>query len=78
MQVAFDIQKYMTGGVERVLKDALRATLKNPGQTAFLTRFALASKKASEKRKNAEEKSEHIPPFLIASVVSSVSRDGSY
>lgn len=70
MNEQFDIQKYMTGGVERVVKDAIRATFKNPGQTAYFAKFALASKKASAKRMEAEERGEHIPPFLIASITS--------
>ncbi len=28
----FDIQDYMTKGVERVVSDAIKATLKNPGR----------------------------------------------
>lgn len=67
----FDIQAYMTRGVERVVSDALKATLKNPKESAFLLSFANASKKASRKRKESEEKGEHIPPFLIASITSS-------
>lgn len=66
----FDIQAYMTKGVERVVSDALKATLKNPRESAFMVRFAAASKKASQKRKAAKEAGEHIPPFLIASVTS--------
>ena len=30
MEAAFDIQEYMTKGVERVVSDALKATLKDP------------------------------------------------
>lgn len=36
-----------------------------------MAKYALASKKATEKRRSAEEKGEHIPPFLIASITSS-------
>ena len=32
---AFDIQEYMTRGVERVVKDALRATLKDTAPAAI-------------------------------------------
>lgn len=32
----FDIQAYMTKGVERVVSDAIKATLKNPRESAFL------------------------------------------
>ena len=32
----FDLQAYMTKGVERVVTDAVRATLKNPREAAFM------------------------------------------
>lgn len=67
----FDIQEYMTKGVERVVADAIKATLKNPKESAFMVKFAAASKIASEKRKKAEKSGEHRPPFLIASITSS-------
>ena len=66
----FDIQEYMTQGVERVVSDALKATLKDPRESAFMVKFAAASRTASKKRKKAEDKGEHIPPFLIASITS--------
>ncbi len=67
----FDIQEYMTRGVERVVSDAIKATLKNPKESAYMARFALASKAASKKRAKLEAEGEHIPPFLIASITSS-------
>lgn len=67
----FDIQAYMTKGVERVVADAIKATLKNPKESAFMVKFAAASKLASDKRKQAEKAGEHRPPFLIASITSS-------
>ncbi len=70
MEKEFDIQEYMTKGVERVVADAVRSTLKNPGESAFMLRFAGASTVASAKRKKAEKNGEHIPPFLIASITS--------
>lgn len=66
----FDIQEYMTKGVERVVTDAIRATVSNPKESLFMTRFAVASRFASAKRKKAKENGEHIPPFLIASITS--------
>ena len=66
----FDIQEYMTEGVERVVKDALRATVKDPKGSAFMAGFAISSARASKKRREAEKKGEHIPPFLIASITS--------
>ncbi|MBQ9360680.1 MAG: radical SAM protein [Lachnospiraceae bacterium] len=70
MNETFDIQEYMTKGVERVVRDAVKATLKNPRESAYMAKFALASRKASEKRRRAEDAGEHIPPFLIASITS--------
>ena len=67
---AFDIQEYMTHGVERVVKEAIKATLKNPKESVFMARFAAASKAASKIRRKAEDAGEHIPPFLIASITS--------
>ena len=69
-QETFDIQDYMTKGVERVVSDAIRATLRNPRESAFMMKFAAASKRASQKRRKAEDAGEHIPPFLIASITS--------
>ena len=70
IQEPFDIQAYMTRGVERIVEDALKATLKNPRESAFMMRFAVASKMASRKRAAMEKAGEHIPPFLIASITS--------
>ena len=71
MEKEFDIQEYMTRGVERVVTDAVRATLKNPKESAYMAKFALASKAASTKRARLEKEGEHVPPFLIASITSS-------
>lgn len=70
MTGSFDLQSYMTKGVERVVAEALKATLKDPKESAFMFRFAAASRTASKKRRRAEDAGEHIPPFLIASITS--------
>ena len=66
----FDLQEYVTHGVERVVAAAIKATLKNPRESAFMVKFAAASRAASQKRRKAEKAGEHIPPFLIASITS--------
>ena len=71
MDQEFDIQAYMTRGVERVVADTLRATLKNPKESLYMARFAASSRRASALRKKLQEEGEHIPPFLIASITSS-------
>ena len=65
-----DIQEHMTKGVERIVAEAIKATLRNPRESAFMARFAASSRKASKKRKQAQQQGEHIPPFLIASITS--------
>ena len=70
MSETFDIEDYLTRGVERVVKDAVKATLKNPRESIYMARFALASRSASEKRQELAKQGEHIPPFLIASITS--------
>ncbi len=67
----FDIQEYMTKGVETIVEGAIRSTLKNPRESAFMLRFAAASKKASKKRAEEEKAGIHVPPFIIASITSS-------
>lgn len=66
-----DIQKYMTTGIENVVKNAVKVTAANPVQSVFMARFAMASKAASRKREISEKAGEHIPAFLIASITSS-------
>ncbi len=67
----FDIQKYMSDNIEGLVKDIIKATLKNPKESIFMLKFAKASKKAAKIRKSLDEQGEHIPPFLIASITSS-------
>ena len=70
MEKEFDIQAYMTAGVERVVKDSIRATLKDPAESIFMAKFSLATKKASDLRKKFKEEGLNVPPFLIASITS--------
>ncbi|MBQ9687532.1 MAG: radical SAM protein [Oscillospiraceae bacterium] len=70
MNKTFDLQEYVTKGVEHVVADAIKATLKDPKESAFMLKFAAASRSASKKRAEAEKNGEHIPPFLIASITS--------
>ena len=70
MSESFDIQSYMTGAIERLVSDALKATLKNPRESSFMVKFGAASRAASKRRADAEKRGEHVPPFLIASITS--------
>ena len=63
-----NIVQYLNDGVDRLVKRALKSTLKNPSQSAFVLRYASAAKKAAEKRLQAENEGLHVPPYLIASI----------
>ena len=68
---SFDLTEYLTNGVENLVKNILRATLKDPKESAFMLKYSKAAKEASKKRSELEQNGEHIPPFLIASITSS-------
>ncbi len=70
MEQEFNIERYMSEGVENIVKTAIKASFSNPKESIFMARYALASKKATDKRRAAEEAGDHIPPFLIASITS--------
>ena len=57
--------------MEAIVADTLKATLKNPKESAFMAKFAIASRKASKTRLKLEEDGLHVPGFLIASITSS-------
>ena len=65
----FNIQDYLADGVESILGDAVRTTLKNPKESLFLLRFSRDARKATKIRRN--NKDHNIPAFLIASITSS-------
>ncbi|MER2151695.1 MAG: radical SAM protein [Candidatus Limivicinus sp.] len=70
MNETFDLQEYLSRGIENFMADVVKATLKNPRESAFMLKFAAATAAASRKRKAAEAQGQHIPSFLIASITS--------
>lgn len=70
MQNDFNIQEYLADGVEVIMKDAIRTSLKNPKESLFLLKFSKHAKKATEIRKKHDENGQNIPVFLIASITS--------
>jgi MoaA/NifB/PqqE/SkfB family radical SAM enzyme len=70
MKEEFNLERYLSDGVENIVKNAMRSSLSNPKESIFLAKYALAAKNARSLRHTAEEKGEHIPPFLIASIAS--------
>ena len=71
MNENFDLQKYLANGAEIIVKDAIKASLKNPKESLFLAKFAKHTRKASKIRQKYSEKGKNIPIFLISSITSS-------
>lgn len=67
----FVLQEYISKGIQDIMKDIVKATFKDPAESIFMAKFAMSVKKAGEIREEYEQKGEHIPPFLIASITSS-------
>lgn len=63
-----NLGEYLYGGIERIVKGAMKTTLKNPKESVFLGKYAISAKKAAKIRKEYEAKDIHIPAFLIASI----------
>lgn len=66
----FDLEQYLNNGVEKVVKQLLKTSAFHPRESLFMAKYALASKRSSALRKEAEERGEHVPAFLIASITS--------
>ena len=56
MSEEFQLEQYLTKGVEKIVKGAIKATFQNPKQSLFFAQYALASKEAAKLRKTSEEK----------------------
>jgi MoaA/NifB/PqqE/SkfB family radical SAM enzyme len=67
----FDLAEYMSSGIENIVRGIVKASLKNPRETAFIMKYMMASKEAKKKRALYESKGHNIPPFLISSISSS-------
>lgn len=71
MSECFNIQDYLANGVEVILKDSIRASLKNPKESLYLLKFSKHARKATKIRLKYNENGQNIPVFLIASITSS-------
>lgn len=67
----FNLESYLTNGVEGIVKGIWKASIKNPGASLFMARYIKNNKDATQRRRKWEEEGKHIPPFLIASITTS-------
>ena len=64
----FNLEEYLTQGVEKILRGIIRSTLVNAEASRFMVQYAKAASIAARKRHKYELMGEHIPAFLIASI----------
>ncbi|MGM9566834.1 MAG: radical SAM protein [Clostridia bacterium] len=67
----YNIEEYLSKSVARLTGQIAKAAVKNPKTGLFMARYARRSASAAQKRKEAEERGEHIPAFLIAGITTS-------
>ena len=67
----FNLEEYLAEGAEVIVKDAIKATFRNPKESLFLAKFAKHTRKATSIRESYSKEGKHIPVFLIASITSS-------
>ena len=67
----FSLDKYMTGGVRKVVASIVASTFANPKERKYMLRYAKSSAHSNRLRAEADRNGEHIPAFLIASITSS-------
>lgn len=71
MEEMFNLQEYLSEGVEAIVKGAVRVSIKNPKESLFLIKFSKHAKKATKIRQEYSKNGQDIPVFLIASITSS-------
>jgi len=64
----FHLESYLSNGVEHIISGILKASLHNPKESYFMSKYAAQSKRSSKLRRAALKMGQHIPPFLIASI----------
>ncbi len=63
-----DFSGYLSEGIEELIADVIKSSLKNPRETAFLVRYRGENIKNMQRRDAYESQGKHIPPFLICSI----------
>jgi len=64
MDQNFDLRSYVIRGAERVAAEVMRATWKNPRESAFMLRFGAAFAAAAKRRKDARGRGKRAPGYL--------------
>ncbi|EPY2277117.1 radical SAM protein [Clostridium sporogenes] len=68
MNKEFNLSEYMSEGIENIVRNVLKSSIKNPKETAFIIKYMLTVREAKHKRDMLGSKGEHIPPFFMGSI----------
>lgn len=68
MENKIDLSEYLSGGIENIIKNVIKSSIKNPRESSFMVKEMVNAKNLKAKRDNLEKSGEHIPPFLMASI----------
>ena len=60
MEEKFNLQEHIAKGVEKIVSDTLKATMKDPRESAFMLKFAAASRRATKIRQKLAENGENV------------------
>ncbi len=66
-----ELTDYMGSFADRLVSNALRSSIRDPKEMAFLIKFGVSVKKANRLRSEYETKGLHVPAFLISSITTS-------
>ncbi len=66
----FVLTEYINNGIQGIMRDIVKATFKDPAESIYMGKFAIAVKRGVEIRQKLDELGEHIPPFIICSITS--------
>lgn len=64
MSSEFSLSDYVSNGIENIVKGIIKASLKNPKETAFVVKYALASKEAKKDKGSFYRKRRECSSFL--------------
>ncbi|OPJ60049.1 hypothetical protein CLORY_30230 [Clostridium oryzae] len=70
MEKEFILSEYINQGVQNIVKGIVKASLKNPKETAFVTKYVITSKESKKKREKFLKIRKNVPAFLICSITS--------
>ncbi|SEL22922.1 radical SAM protein [Ruminococcus albus] len=72
---SYALESFLAQGVERLMRDIIRVSARDPRSSAFILKFSAECMRASKKRERSNRKGSHVPPFLICSLTDDCGMD---